>query len=1075
MKKFMPDMLRIPLIYAIFGLLWILLTDRLLLQLTPDVETTVYWQTYKGWIFVGLSTLIIYSLVVQAARQNQVARDALSESEKRYRLLFDNNPLPMWVYDAETLAILEVNEAAVAQYQYPRPEFLQLNIKEIRPPEDVPLLLNNLAKLSNRLNLASEWRHQRKDGTIFPVTVISHALVHNGRSARLVVCQDMTDQKRIETERTNIFQRNQALVRALGEIVYEWSLDRNDVLWNGDFERILGYSAAEMGHTAASWEDKIHPDDHPWVRQELQTAVRERRNLSIEYRFRQKSGDYRWMLDRSVVTANAQGELEKMVGVLLDVNERKQTEDALRLSEERFRRAIEYAPVPVIIHAEDGEVLAISQAWLDISGYSVEEVATVEAWTRRAYGLNQARVMAGITRIYGMDERVDEGEFTITCKDGSQRVWNFSSTPLGQFPDGRRGAITIAVDVTERRRAERQLHLQSSALDAAANGIVVTDINGLVEWANPAFSQLTGYPLHEALGKNPRELVKSGKHDLAFYENMWNTILAGNVWRGELINQRKNGTLYIEEEAITPVWDGNGQITHFIAIKQDITERKQAEQERERLLEQVQAQADQMDQVMQSVPEGIFLLDAEGKIVVANPHAEEYLTLLAKAAVGDTLTVLGDVPLAVLLQPPTSGNWHEIRAYDQIYELVAQPVQSGPLSQGWAVVLRQVTEQKRMEQQFQRQERLAAIGHLAAGIAHDFNNLMAVILLYAQLIERSPRLLVKERQQAGVIGQQAKRAARLIEQILDFSRRAVFERRPLDLLVILKEEIRLLKRTLPESVEIELVAEADAYVVLADITRMQQTIMNLAVNARDAMPEGGRLTFELAHLLIYSPNALPLPTMQPGNWVRFSVVDSGAGIDPTLLDHIFEPFVTTKAPGRGTGLGLSQVHGIVAQHEGFVTVSSEIGAGSQFDIYLPALVMEEELETTNVLETAVSGHGERLLIIEDESALREALVESLELWHYEVLPTTNGEEALALLGQDPDIDLIVSDVIMPKMGGLAFVQALRQRGQETRVIFISGHPLDMPQATLQALGVHEVLPKPIDPVQLSQAIAAALR
>jgi two-component system cell cycle sensor histidine kinase/response regulator CckA len=432
------------------------------------------------------------------------------------------------------------------------------------------------------------------------------------------------------------------------------------------------------------------------------------------------------------------------------------------------------------------------------------------------------------------------------------------------------------------------------------------------------------------------------------------------------------------------------------------------------------------------------------------------------------------VPLTTLLQPPTSGNWHEIRAYEQIYELAAQPVQSGPLSQGWAVVLRQVTEQKRMEQQFQRQERLAAIGHLAAGIAHDFNNLMAVILLHAQLIERSSRLLDKERQQAAVIGQQAKRAARLIEQILDFSRRAVFERRPLDLLVILKEEIRLLQRTLPESVEIVLTAEADAYVVLADITRMQQTIMNLAVNARDAMPEGGTLAFELAHLLVSNPNSLPLPTMQPGSWVRFSVIDSGTGIAPDLLDHIFEPFVTTKAPGKGTGLGLSQVHGIVAQHEGFITVSSEPGAGARFDIYLPALVMDEQTETTNVLETAVPGQGQRLLVIEDEPALREALVESLELWHYEVLTSANGEEALALLAQDSSIDLIVSDVIMPKMGGLAFVQALRQRGLNTRVIFISGHPVDMPLATLQALGVHEVLPKPLDPVRLSQAIAAAL-
>ncbi|MCB8976758.1 MAG: PAS domain S-box protein [Ardenticatenaceae bacterium] len=1073
MKKFMPDTIRIPLIYAIFGLLWILLTDRLLVLLRLDFDTTVILQTYKGWIYVCLSSLIIYSLVARSARQNRAAQAALSESEKRYRLLFENNPLPMWVYDIDTLAFLEVNEAAVSQYQYTHAEFLQLTIKEIRPPEDLDLLVGQLPQIVGKHNHTGEWRHRRKNGEVFPVEVISHALVHNGRSARIVICQDISERKQIETERTNIFQRNQALVRALGEIVYEWSPQRNEVLWDGELERIVGYSVAEIGNTTTSWEEKIHPDDRPRVWQEVESAIQEQHNINIEYRFRQKDGTYRWMMDRGMLTMNEQGELEKVIGVFLDINERKLTEEALRLSEERFRRAIDYAPIPVIIHAEDGEVLAVSQAWLDITGYALADIPTVADWTRLAYGSSHTNVMAGIAQIYGLDERVDEGEFMITCKDGTQRIWDFSSTPLGYFPDGRRGAISIAVDVTERRKAEKQLHLQSSALDAAANGIVVTDISGAVEWANPAFTGLTGYPLEEALGKNPRELVKSGKHPPSFFAAMWHTILAGNIWRGEVINRRKDGTLYTEEEAITPVWDENGEMTHFIAIKQDITERKQAERERERLLEQVKNQAEQMNQIMQSVPEGLFLLDAKGKVLMANAQAAEHLAFLAETAVDDTLTTIGNIPLATLLNPPISGNWHEIHTRDQTFELIAQSVTSGPLSQGWAVVLRQVTEQKRMEQQFQRQERLAAIGHLAAGIAHDFNNLMAVILLHAQLVERSPRLLVKERQHLGIIGQQAKRAARLIEQILDFSRRAVFERRPLDLLVVLKEEVRLLQRTLPENVEIELVADMDSCVVLADVTRMQQTIVNLAVNARDAMPEGGKLTFELAFLSIYAANGLTVPNLRPGDWVRFSVIDSGNGIEPALLDHIFEPFVTTKSPGKGTGLGLSQVHGIVAQHEGFLTVSSQLGAGTQFDIFLPRL-LEEEVESTDVMETAVPGHGQQLLVIEDEPALREALVESLALWHYKVLPTSNGEEALALLDQGVTVDLIVSDVIMPKMGGAAFVQALRERGLKTRVILISGHPLNMSQADMQTLGIFEVLPKPIDPVQLSQAIDAAL-
>ena len=265
------------------------------------------------------------------------------------------------------------------------------------------------------------------------------------------------------------------------------------------------------------------------------------------------------------------------------------------------------------------------------------------------------------------------------------------------------------------------------------------------------------------------------------------------------------------------------------------------------------------------------------------------------------------------------------------------------------------------------------------------------------------------------------------------------------------------------------------YIVQADVTRMQQTIMNLAFNARDAMPEGGRLQFKLAHLLLDDAEQTPLPLMPPGSWVRLSVKDSGTGIAPAVMDHIFEPFVTTKEPGKGTGLGLSQVHGIVAQHEGFIAVQSEPGAGATFDIYLPAMMVQADSVSTELPETAVPGRGERLLVVEDEPDLREALVESLTLLQYDVVATANGAEALALLEQGTVVDLIICDVIMPKMGGIPFVQALQQRDSSPPVIFVTGHPLDIDADSLRKIGVRIVLSKPVQPAQLSQAIAATLK
>ncbi|MFZ1401222.1 MAG: PAS domain S-box protein [Candidatus Promineifilaceae bacterium] len=957
MKYLNSETLRIPLIYALFGLLWILVTDQILFLLIGQVDQLVKWQTYKGWLFVTLSTLIIYTLVTRAHQQNKEAKLALTESERRYRLLFNNNPLPMWVYDLETLAFLEVNEVAIEKYNFSRSEFLQQTIRDIRPVEDVPLLEKEVFERPRQLNVTGEWRHQRKDGTVFPVEIVSHAVTYYGRSARLIVAKDITNQKRAESERASIFQRNQALVIALGEIVYEWFPQEDRVIWQGEFQRILGYSAAEMGHTSQSWTDKIHPEDQEQVALALENAKAHKQNLKIEYRFLQQDGTYRWMLDRGIPFYDNENKLEKIVGVFLDIHDRKQTEEALRQSELRFRKAIEVAPFPIIIHAEDGEVLSFSQTWLDTTGYTPAEVSTIANWAKLAYGTNQASVMAGIDQLYTLAKRVDEGEFFVTCKDGTQRIWEFSSAPLGRLPDGRRTVISIAADVTERRAFESQLHLQSSALNAAANGIVITDIAGRIEWTNPAFTELTGYSLEEARGRNPRELVRSGEHDAAFYKQMWDTILSGKVWRGELLNKRKDGSLYVEEEAITPVVDDDGNITHFIAIKQDITRRKQVEKEREQL---------------------------------------------------------------------------------------------------------------------QRQERLAAIGQLAAGIAHDFNNLMAVILLYSQLLGNSKHLTPKEQSQLATISQQAKRAARLIEQILDFSRRSVVEKQPLDLLVLLKEEVKLLQRTLPENIEINLDYDAESYVILADVTRMEQTLMNLALNARDAMPDGGVLRIALANRQLEARQPAPIAGMEPGDWIYLSVSDSGMGIAPEIINHIFDPFVTTKEPGRGTGLGLSQVHGIVAQHGGFIEVVSQPQVGSTFKIYLPAHQETVSAHQTSATQTAVSGRGQRLLIIEDAPALRSALRDSLNLWQYEVIEAANGEEALAILQSDTAVALIISDMIMPKMGGLAFVQTLRDLNLSMPVIFITGHPITTDTALLRALGVKEVLLKPISPITLNQAVTHAL-
>lgn len=932
------------LFFILFGLIWVGFTDYLLLWLIPSLPEFAVWQTAKGWLYVIVTTGLFYLLLTNTYRREQQANARQSEIAAKYELLFHQNPLPMWVYDIDTLGFLAVNEAANSAYGYSQEEFLSMTLQDIRPVEDVNRLLNDVEQTWPPLNFAGEWRHKHKDGTVFPVEIISYAMAYDGRNARLVVAQD----------------------------------------------------------------------------------------------------------------------------------------------------------------------------------------------------------------------------------------------------------------ITKRREIESRMQLLSASLEAAANAIVLTDVNGNLEWVNTAFSELTGYSREEALGKNPRELVKSGKQSQEFYEELWDTILSGRVWRGELINRRKDGSLYIEEESITPVRNQNGEIGHFIAVKQDISERKrvetasqeselryrslfennkvvmllidpedgaivdanhaavgfygwsrealkgkkiseintlspaevqlemerakneerthfifrhrlangrirdvevssgpvylegrallystvfdvteqkEAEQEREQLLAQVQVQAEQVTQIVYSVPVGVCLLDANGRVLMANPRAEAKLSFLANVSVGETLMNLGERPLASLLTSPSLGEWHSVEKNGRIFQVIAQPLESGPISQGWVLVIWEVTEQRMIQRQLQHQERLAVVGQLAAGIAHDFNNILAVIVLYAQNLQKSKKLSEIEKNRLNVIDQQARRASQLVQQVLDFSRQSVMIAKPLDILPLLKEEVKLLQRTLPEHIAIKLEYAEKTSFVQADPTRLQQVVMNLALNARDAMPDGGSLLIEVDRINVPNQKQAPLPQMKSGNWLRLRVSDTGTGIDPNLLDHVFEPFFTTKEPGQGTGLGLAQVHGIVGQHDGHITVESQLSVGTTFTIYLPAFEAQL-LQLTNDGEELVipHGNGELILIVEDSTPLREALTEVLTSWNYTVVAAEDGLEAFELLKTSAqEIRLVISDMVMPKMGGVALLWAMQDGGWSIPVIFLTGHPINNEEADLQRENVVKIMLKPLDMKELAETLSLALK
>ncbi|MFP4394139.1 MAG: PAS domain S-box protein [Anaerolineales bacterium] len=848
---------------------------------------------------------------------------------------------------------------------------------------------------------------------------------------------------------------------------------------NRAFYEMLG---CEKHSATLQWQEITHPEDVEKSQAVIDALLTgEEDSARFTKRYVHKDGSIVWAEVSTSIRRDAEGEARYFMTAVQDITERKQAEQALRESERRFRIVLANLPGGLFAHDLDGHLLLVNELAAKNTGYTQDELLNMTV----------ADIDPGsVTR----DDRahlwhqLDEGETlslqaTHIRKDGSQYPVEVHLSNI--MLKGEPVILGIALDITQRKQAEAALRESEErfrlTFHTSPDAININRLeDGLYVDINEGFTQLTGYTREDVIGKTSLEI--NIWHDPADRQELVRGLREKGYYKNlEAQFRRKDGstTTALMSASVISLQG----TPHIISVTKDISARKRAEEDRARLAAQVREQARQMEQILATVPTGVLLLDAEWRILHANPTAEDDLAKLADAEVGDVLIQLGERPLAELLtSPSTRGLWHEVQADSNTFEVIARSMPTSTsadeddAAEQWVLVINDVTREREIRAQLQQQERLAAVGQLAAGIAHDFNNIMAVVVLYAQLGLRTPNLPPKIGERLQIISQQAKRATDLIQQILDFSRRAMLERRPLDLLPLLKEQVKLLERTLPEHIEIELAYEPEEYIIHADPTRMQQMIMNLAVNARDAMPEGGALRIKLEQITLTPDQTPPLVEMEPGTWHRLTVADTGAGIPPEALLHIFEPFFTTKEPGKGSGLGLPQVHGIVGLHGGHIDVETQIGKGTTFTIYFPALVKKPTEELMEDTSEMIRGRGETILVVEDEATVRAALAETLEQLGYRVLPAANGQEALNILALHADkIALVLSDFVMPSMGGRALFGAMRQRGYDLPMVLLSGHPLENELREMQEQGLAGWMLKPPHIEQLAKVLARVLK
>jgi two-component system, cell cycle sensor histidine kinase and response regulator CckA len=500
--------------------------------------------------------------------------------------------------------------------------------------------------------------------------------------------------------------------------------------------------------------------------------------------------------------------------------------------------------------------------------------------------------------------------------------------------------------------------------------------------------------------------------------------------------------------------------------------------EMQRSMRRSQLHQARLQEALDGLPDGLLVLDLEQRILLSNIAARGYLRRLSEVTGEQLPEKLGNKPLDLLLDTSSaSGRWLRLQSADgrEEFEATARRLVQADGPDQWLLVLRDITQSLRLEQYLQTQDRLTTVGRLASGIVHDFNNTMAVVTLYAQLVLRTAKLSQKDRERLETVHEQAREASRLIQQITAFSHKSTVERVSMDLAQLLKEATADLKNGLPRNIRLELQIDEGPFPMRGNTDGLQQMVRDLADHAREGMPAGGPLHIALSSQSVRASEPLPLPDMHIGDWYRLSITDGGHGLGPERLSHIFEPYYGRKSQGGDGRRSLAQVYSIVKQHDGFIDARSLPGEGTSFTIYLPAHIRPAPEATRPAAAEPVMGHGQRILVVEDDTQTREALAEIIELLNYRVVTAANGEEALALFDSSgSEIDLVISDMEMPTMGGAQLYRAFRNRRKQVKMILLSGYPLDSDGRDMLSQGIVAYIQKPLRVHEIAAAIQDAL-
>jgi PAS domain S-box-containing protein len=1024
--------------------------------------------------------------VNQTDNKRQTAIEELRKSEENYRILAENARDVIWIFDMN-LGYIFVTPSVQQLRGYSVEETLKQTIDQVLTPESYQkaraILDREFTLEFSGQRHGPEWSLTtelemvcKDDSTVWTEVTMNIVYSANGEPSGIMgVTRDISLRKQAEESLRKKTEEMDRFFDVNLDLLCIADTEGNFRRLNPAWERTLGHTLEEL--MAKKFFDFIHPDDVKGTLEAVDTLTSQHEVINFQNRYRCKDGTYRWIEWRSV----PYGKL--IYAAARDITDRELARESLLESEERFRLAFNTSPDAININRlEDGLYVDINEGFTALTGFTREDAigktsVEINIW----HNDDDRRKLVQGLQAKGYYENL-EAQFR--RKDGSITTALMSARVI--MLKGVPHIISITRDIAERKRMEEQAARQhrelQQVLDSAVAQIWYLDTEGRVVNCNRVAEKVSGITAVQARGETIHKLAPSWDDLDRRHEQSLTVARTGEPLLGSIESFRVKGEVRWVSVDKVPWRDANGTIVGVLMFIYDITSRKLAE-------EALEAVANEWRTTFDAVSSAIWLLDKNQRIVRANEATTAIFRKEPSEVIGhfcwEVVHGISDPPPecpVIRMQKTLRRESMELKRRESWIEVVVDPIlDDSNCVQGIIHIVNDITERKRSEEQSKNLEtqllqaqKMESIGTLAGGIAHDFNNILSAIIGYTQLAMDDVSEPQKARKELKEVLKASDRAKDLVSQILTFSRKTEARYSPILLHKTVMESIKMMRSILPTTIEIRQDLIDDG-VIIADPTQIHQVMLNLFTNAAHAMDKtGGVIEVRLRRVDIGEGTHSIEPELPPGHYLRLSVSDTGSGMTPEIMARIFDPYFTTKEVGRGTGLGLAVVHGIVQSHGGTITCTSTPGKETTFDIYLPEILSEEAVVRHHEEKSLPMG-TERILFVDDEPILVELAKKMLSKLGYTVVTKSSSSEALELFRKDPDkFDLVITDMTMPGMTGDKLAQKFMEIRHDIPIILCSGYSEHISEEKAKKMGIREFVMKPFEMNELAKTIRKVL-